>query len=257
MTDATPDLDDLLRRANPVEDARLPAPVDHAPAQLLYEHITGTPYAGAPKPSRRTFGTLMAAVAALGLVGGGVAYAGLRPSKVRAHLSVACYAQDSLDGRVATVTATADGPVAACANAWALGGVGTGPVPLLAACVAPSGVASVFPSAAGANVCAQLGLAPLPAAAGGAPTTAAPGALTTSDTVDLLIQVRNGIISSLQGQCLDASTATLTVQHILQAARLPWSVKVPNPFPPDHPCASPAFDEQNDEVLLIGIPRQG
>jgi hypothetical protein len=256
MTDLTPDLDDLLRRANPVDEARLPLPVDSAPAQLLYEKITGTPYAGPTRASRRWRGGLMAAVAALGLVGGGVAFAALRPSKVSAHLSVACYGQDTLAGRVASVTATADGPVAACANAWAAGEVGPGPVPLLAACVAPGGIASVFPTAAAANVCAQLGLAQLPASAGGAATTA-PSASTTTDTVDVLIQVRNGIVSSLQGHCLDAPTAKLTVQHILQGARLPWSVKVPTPFPPDHPCASPAFDEQDHQVLLIGIPRQG
>jgi hypothetical protein len=256
VTDQTPDLDDLLHRANPVEETRLPLPVDHPPAQVLYEKITGTPYAGPAKPSRRRLGTLMAAIAALAVVDGGAAYAGLRPSKVSAHLSVVCYSQDRLDARAASVTATAGGPIAACAAAWAAGNIGQGPVPLLAACVAPTGIASVFPTAPGANVCAQLGLAPLPATAVGVATTTSSAASTT-DTVDVLLQARDAIVNSLLGQCLDAPSAKAIVADILRRSGLPWTIVVPNPFPPDHPCASPAFDETGRRVLLIGIPRQG
>ena len=254
MTDPSDRLDELLRRANPVDEARLPPPVDHPGAQLLYEKITGTPYAGPAKPSRRRLGTLMAAVAALALIGGGVAVAGLTPGHVTNHLSVECYAQDTLSGPATSATASAPGR-SSCANAWAAGHVGRGPLPLLVACIAPTGIAAVFPTSPGANVCAQLHLNPLPAAAGSTSASTAPP--TTSNSVALFLQVRAGIVASLANACLDAPTATLTVRAIVTNAGLPWTVTVPTPFPTDRPCASPSFDETHRRVLLIGIPRHG
>jgi hypothetical protein len=252
VTDPSEHLDDLLRRANPVDETRLPLPVDHPPAQMLYEKITGTPYAGAGKPPRRRLGTFMAAIAALVAVGGGAAYAGLRPSRVTTHLSVLCYGQDRLDAPVADVTASAGGPIAACSAAWAAGHVGHGPTPLLAACVAPTGIAAVFPSAPGANVCEQLGLSTLPVA-GGAATTLRPP--TTEATV--FFQVRDAIVQSLLNECLDQAAATATIEKILSRSGLAWTVTVPTPFPSNRPCASPAFDETRRQVILVGIPRVG
>jgi hypothetical protein len=252
VNDPTDHLDDLLRRANPVDEARLPLPVDDPQAQLLYEKITGTPYAGRPKRSARRFGTFMAAIAALAAIGGSVAYASLRPGHVTAHLSVECYGQDSLDSPAVSVSAGPGGPIVACADAWAAGHVGRGPVPLLAACVAPTGIAAVFPTAPGANVCAQLNLTPLATAS----ASTAPRALTTTATVDLFLQVRAAVVAGLSVACLDGATAMVTVKKIVADAGLEWSVTEPTPFPADRPCASPAFDEARREIILVGIPRR-
>jgi len=255
VSDPTDRLDDLLSRANPVDEARLPPPVDHPGAQLLYEQITGTPYAGGPRRSRRRFGTLIAAIAALAVAGGGVAFAGLTPGHVTNHLSVECYAEDSLSGPAVSATASAAGPIVSCASAWAAGHVGRGPVPLLVACVAPTGIAAVFPSAPGAEVCAQLHLTPL--AAPNAPVSASTSSPAATTSLALFDQVRAGIVASLLNSCLDAPAASATVRAILTNAGLPWTVAVPTPFPPDRPCASPAFDETRRQVLLVGIPLSG
>jgi hypothetical protein len=254
MTDPAPDLDELLRRANPVDETRLPLPVDDLRAQLLYEKITGTPYAGGKRSSRRRFGTFMAAIAALVVLGSGAAYAGLRAGHVSTHLTVECYGQDRLDSPGVVVSATVGGPIAACAGAWEAGSVGRGPVPLLAACVAPGGVAAVFPTAPGADVCAQLGLTPV--AVGGAATKSLAATSTTSPD-DLFVEVRTGIVQSMSNSCLDSPTAKAIVQAILKEAGLAWTVTGPAAFPPDRPCASPAFDEQHQQVILVGIPRNG
>ena len=139
-----------------------------------------------------------------------------------------------------------------CSAAWAAGHVGRGPTPLLAACVAPTGVAAVFPSAPGANVCEQLGLSILPIA-GGAATI--PGPATTEPAV--FLQVRDAIVQSLLNACLDQATAAATVEKILSRSGLAWTVTVPTPFPSNRPCASPAFDESRRQVILVGIPRVG
>jgi len=253
MTEPPDDhLDELLRRANPVDEARLPLPAEHSGAQLLYEQITGTPYGGA-KPRRRGFGSVLAAIAALALLGGGVAVASRVSSHPSHRLDVLCYGQARLDTPATSVDAGPDGPVAACAGAWAAGQVGHGPVPLLVACVTTTGVVAVFPSAPGAEVCRQLGLGALHVS--GTPTTLPPG--TSPPTTDVVVEMHDAVIQSLSSACLTSTQAQATVESILTKAKLSWTVTVPSPFPPGRPCASPAFDEGRDQVILVGIPPAG
>jgi len=246
-------LDELLRRANPVEETRLALPAEHAGAQLLYEKITGTPYGG-QGVRRRRLGGLMAAIAALAALGGGAAYASLGPHHATERLVVLCYSQARLGTRAAAVSAGVDGPVASCAGAWAAGEVGSGPVPLLVACVATTGVAAVFPSAPGADVCRQLGLAALPAS-GPTPNETPPTA--GPPTTDPLVAMRQAVTQSLGSGCFGSTAAKSTVEQILANIGLHWTVVVPEPFPASRPCASPAFDEIRQQVVLVGIPPTG
>jgi hypothetical protein len=249
VTDADDRLDELIRRANPVAEERVALPADEPAAQFVYEQITGTPYGGR-RPRRPRLPWVIAALVALTGLGGGVAYATLTPGHVTRRVFVLCYGEDGLHTPAVGVLSADNGPIAACAGAWETGQVGHGPVPLLAACVAPSGTAAVFPSAPGTDICAQLGLARL--GSGSAPGTSAPTSTTLAS--GNFIEARDAIIASLREACLDSSAATATVRQILDSAGVHWTVAVPTPFAPDRPCASPAFDEDNDRVLLIGIP---
>lgn len=255
-------LEDLLRKANPVFDEELPLPAESPAAQHLYERISGTPYAGRPSrrggsAGRRRIIPVIAALVTAGGLGGVASYA-FTNQTVSRHFAVSCYSSPSLDAEAVAVDARAEGPIATCAQAWSEGHVGSGPVPLLAACVTPQGVAAVFPSAPGADVCAQLGLPALPAGADtlpkGTSTTAPPTTLTAEG---MPATVRDAIIGDLRGTCMTATQAQITITALLAKAKVTWKVSVPSPFPVGHPCASPGFDETDRLVILTGIPSTG
>jgi hypothetical protein len=255
MTESEDALDNLLRAANPVAEDRLPLPSESPGAQLLYEKITGTPYAGGPSAHRvrrrRWVGPGIAAL--LALAGGGVEAAHALATHYTTHLAVSCFATPSLTGHALAVSAESSGPVATCSQAWAGGKIGTGPVPLLVACLTPQGVAAVFPSALGADVCGQLGLPALPA--GASNLTTAPSTVATSVNANALPpEVRDAVINELSTTCITASQAELYVKQLFARSNVAWQVSVPTAFPADHPCASPGFDESSHQVVLTGIP---
>lgn len=255
MTDPERDIDSLLQAANPVSEEQLPMPSDSPAAQLLYEQITGTPYAGSSRRSsrRRWLGPGLATLVAVTGIGTVAAYS--LANHLTSHLTVACYAKPDLEGHALAVNADSDGPVAACSRAWADGRFGTGTVPQLVACLAPEGVASVFPSAPGADVCGQLGLPALPAGAATldtTPTTAAPP--TTANPESLTVALRDAVVADLQASCLTDSQAELTIDKLFAKAEIKWTVITPTPFPPGRPCASPGFDEAKHQVVITGIP---
>jgi hypothetical protein len=258
MSEHDADLDQLLEASNPVREEEFPLPADSPSAQFLYEKITGIPYAGTTSRRLRRpwFGPGLAAfLAILGLgVGGAYAYATIT-QHVTEKLAVTCYAGANLQTEAVQVIADSAGPVSTCAKAWAAGHVGVGPPPLLVACVTPQGVAAVFASAPGADVCGQLGLPPLPAGANNlhSPASTVP----TSTTVavgTLLPSLRDTIITEMQTRCLTAADANATVTGLLAKAGVHWAVVVPAPFPAGHPCASPGFDEAKSRGILTGIP---
>jgi hypothetical protein len=259
MTEPEPILDLLVTDINPVDQADLELPVESQRAQDLYARITGTPYAGKPpRKNRRPWMT--AGIAALLLllgIGAERAYAGFSSNHVAEHLAVLCYSQPYLNSKAAAVNATLDGPIASCAEAWAAGQVGTGKTPLLAACVTHQGVTAVFPSAPGADVCAQNGLEALPAGATSlaAATTTVPAAV-ANPPGSLTPQLRDAIVAQLQEHCQSADQAKIAITDLLANGGLHWSV-VEGPFSPARPCASPAFDEQDHKLYLVGIPPLG
>lgn len=256
MTDSDRELDDLLRAANPVDEGGLLMPSESPSAQLLYEKITGTPYSGRPRPARRNW--MGRGLAALIAVAGGSAVAAYAiSSHVTTHLAVTCYAAPALQSHRLVVQAEAAGPVATCSRAWADGRLGTGPVPLLVACATPQGVAAVLPSAPGADVCGQLGLAALPAGAASLSSTTPPTAaltLPTNAAGTLPLAVRDAIIDNLGSTCASSAQAELAITKLLAKANVNWTVFTPTPFPAGRPCASPGFEEDAKRVVLTGIP---
>jgi hypothetical protein len=252
MSHTDRELDDLLGAANPIDEGRLPMPSESPSAQLLYEKITGTPYGGSVRRARRRW-TGPGLAALLAVAGGGAVAAYAISSHVTTHLAVTCYVAPTLQSHRLVVQAEPAGPVATCASAWADGRVGTGPVPLLVACATAQGVAAVFPSALGADVCGQLGLPAMPAGAASlsstTPPTAPPDAAGT-----LPAAVRDAIVDDLRSTCASSAQAELAITKLLAKANVKWTVVTPTPFLAGRPCASPGFDEVGKRVQLTGIP---
>jgi hypothetical protein len=240
------DSDELLRSANPVDEAMLSAPSESASAQRLFEKITGISYqpAGLP-PHRHRWRAYVTSMVAAVAIGGGVAYAVTyrQPTK---RLNVGCYAQASRQGRIVAVPSHGNDPVAACRNAWTAGQIGPGgPPPSLVACILPSGQAGVFPAAAADDdVCGRLGLAPV-----GGPSPLG------STSVPAVFAMRDRVVAALQRSCLSGQQAVDLVESELRRAGLSgWTVTTTTPFTPGRPCASPGFDEPGQRVLIVPIP---
>jgi hypothetical protein len=256
VSDTDHELDNLLRAANPVDEGRLPMPSESPAAQLLYEKITGTPYSGTARRARkRWLGPGLAALIAVAAGGGIAAYA--ISSHVSTHLTVTCYAAPSLDSHALAVRVEAAGAVATCSRAWAAGRVGTGPTPLLVACGTPQGAAAVLPSAPGGDICGQLGLPALAAGAASLTSTTpatAPPSTTAAAAGTIPAAISDAIIVDLRSACVSSADAELAITKLLAKAGVAWTVVTPTPFPAGRPCASPAFDEADKQVVLTGVP---
>jgi len=152
-----------LRAANPV-------PADQVtrlrPDPVLFRRITSEEPAGAtghgPAPSRRRAKRLVPALLLTSLIGGATAYGVLRGGVTKPE-RVACYERADLTANIEVAAVSSGGPVAACAELWRRGAFDSGTdVPALVECVLDSGVAGVFPTAPGEDVCARLSLPPVP-----------------------------------------------------------------------------------------------
>lgn len=256
MSKREEDILELLREANPVDEHRLPLPVDSPHAQHMYEMITGAPYgAGAvsPRPGRRRRHRIgIVGIAAFAALSSGVAYAIARQG-VTKHAYVSCYSEDSLTAHQTLVAAGSGGPVATCAAAWLAGTVGSGPVPNLVACVASTGIAAIFPASPGSDVCGDLGLSPMQSAA--PPPTEATTTTVGPATAKKVSDLVDAVDTDLRASCLNAEQATASVRHQVSKVGLDWKVVILAPFSADHPCASPGFDEPGQRVTLVGRPR--
>jgi hypothetical protein len=172
------------------------------------------------------------------------------------RLEVLCYAGPSLHSREVPVQVDLDSFVASCAQAWSAGKVGPGTVPLLVACETPQQAVAVFPSAPGADVCSELGLTVLPPGLTNLPaeatTTTSPPA-TTVPKGTLPPGLQAAIVGQMRSQCMSATVAKATLTALLANARVPWAVVV-GAFPPGRQCASPAFDEAGQRLILVGVP---
>lgn len=262
--DDTPDMAELFATLNPVAETDLPQASDSLSAQALFQYLTGEPLQpdraratgtrpDRTGPGRRWLVGAIAAVLAMAGLGFGGAYAGLFTNSITQHLNVICYSAPSLQSPETVIAAIPQGPVASCAQAWTQGQVGSGPVPLLVACVTHEGVAAVFPSPPGASVCEQLDLPALPAGATNVNVTTTVPPPTTLPSGSMPAAMRNAIVSQLQQTCLSAALAKDSLIRLLSNAGVHWSVTV-RPFPPGRPCASPGFNEQDRVIVIVGIP---
>jgi len=256
MIDLTDPLD-RLRAANPV---LLTDPALAPPDPLLLHRITTGAVGLRPHPPRRRRGRLVPALAATSLLGGAAAYALLR-GEVTQPQNVACYESADLRADTAVVSVYEEGAVAACAELWRRGVIGAGrEVPPLVACVLGSGVAGVFPTTPGQDVCSGLDLPPV------APTTVpppiGPGA-TSSDPNARVLAFRDAVSAQfVDSPCMDPADGNAIVRRELDRAGLTdWTIRVGRGvsgegFSAQRPCASLLLLAEDKEVVLVASPRR-
>lgn len=164
------------------------------------------------------------------------------------HLTVGCYGATSLQARTVVVAAGPGSPVASCRQVWRRGDFGSRSVPHLEACVLPSGAIGVFPGPA--QTCKQLRLQPL---------SPAPRSTTTPrSTGAFAVKLKNALVTAFLANSCETSTSAITTvkRTIRRLGGQGWTVEVSGAFSRQRPCASLAFDEPHQRVLLVPMPRQ-
>lgn len=250
---------DRLRAVNPVV---LTDPTLSPPDPILFRRITsGT--GDLPRLSRRRRRSrwVVPVLVTSSLLGGAAAYAFLQ-GRVSKPEKVACYESADLEANTEVASVDERGPIAACADLWRRGAFGpTREVPDLAECVLGSGVAAVFPTTPGHDVCRAL---ELPSVAPSISTTSVPGALPRpeSDDAARVRAFRDAVAAPfLEATCLEPPVATSIVRRELDRAGLrDWTIRAGegptgDGFTAQRPCASLSLRPEDKEVVLVPAPR--
>ncbi|MDQ3897133.1 MAG: hypothetical protein M3326_07800, partial [Actinomycetota bacterium] len=176
------------------------------------------------------------------------AYGALRDGVPKPE-TTACYETADVEARAEVVGVGRDGPVAACADLWRRGVLGSGgDVPPLTECVLDTGVAGVFPASPGGDVCTRLVV----------PSTAPPPASTTVPTADVngrFLAFRDAVLARfVDVSCVEPQAAAETVRRELDRAGLrDWTIRA-GQFTAERPCASLAFRPEDREIVLVAAP---
>ncbi|HEV2758897.1 MAG TPA: hypothetical protein VGV86_04945 [Acidimicrobiales bacterium] len=253
---------DRLRAVNPVllTDVTL-----SPPDPVLFRRITSAGAVGVrgdlrqPDRRRRRARRMAPVLVLSSLLGGAVAY-GLLRGEVTKPENVACYESADLDAKTAVVSVDEEGPLAACAELWRRGALGTaGQVPDLVECVLGSGVAGVFPTMPGQDVCRTLELSSVTT------TTGVPGTAPQPppDPGAGLRAFRDAVAGPfLDSPCLEAPLAASIVRRELDRAGLTdWTIRggdglSGDGFTAQRPCATISLRPENKEVVLVPTPRR-
>jgi hypothetical protein len=144
---------DLLRDANPVDEASIPATVDHQPAQRTLATIRDR------QPARSRPRRLVWAIAAILIALLLAAAAIVVTRKASNTVGITCYAEPSRNADRAGVAPSWPTAIETCAQAWRDGRIGRPPQepPALVGCVFENDVVGVFPSD-DPGLCDRLGL---------------------------------------------------------------------------------------------------
>ena len=251
---------DRLRAANPVPGvATLPGPDPVLFARIISGETTAKRLL---PPSPRRVRRLVPALVVVSLLGG-LAYALLRGDVTKPQ-NVACFERADPEARAEVTGVDERGPVAACADLWQRGVFGAGrEVPPLTVCLLDSGVAGVFPSTPGVDVCAVLNLGAVPSTA--SPTTTqgpGPGPPPTALDVNArFLAFRDAVLPVfLEARCMEPRAGAALVRRELVAAGLAdWTVTggegvAAEGYSPQRPCASLSFHPERREIVLVPVP---
>ncbi len=249
----------MIPRSDPLERLRAanPFPASAAtlvrPDPVLFRQIvTGEPLgtvAAPPRGRRRRARRLVPAVVLTTMLGGAVAYGLLRDEVSKPH-TVACYERADLEANTVVVSVREGGAAAACADMWRRGLLGSGgTVPALAECVLESGVAGVFPTTTGQDVCTTLTLSPVPSTE---PPPPSPG---QGDVNTRFLAFRDAVLPQfLDTPCVEPAAGAAMVRRELDRAGLgDWTVRSDG-FSPARPCATLSFLPESRAVVLVPAP---
>ena len=249
---------DRLRGANPVPSPR--ATVGPPDPVLFHRIVSGATTTGRG-PVRRRRQRLVPVLVVSSLLAAGTAYALRRGTPSKPH-NVACYEAADLDARTEVVRVDHRGPVEACADLWRRGALGPGgPPPVLVQCLLESGVAGVFPSPGGIDVCPGLTIpSVVPAPAESAPAVPSPP-LTPAPVPDgrvnaRFLAFRDAVLTQfLASACVEPGAGVALVRRELDAVGLTdWVVERGEGFSTDRPCATLFFRPELREVVLVPAP---
>jgi hypothetical protein len=160
------------------------------------------------------------------------------------HLTIGCYGAANLQAHT-VVVANEGSPVVACRIIWRRGDFGARVVPQLEACVLPSGAIGVFPGPP--TTCRRLKLEPL-----------APVRVQPRSSAGAAVRLKKVLVNDfLAHRCENRASALATVKSTIRSVGAgAWTVQVNGSFSSKRPCASLAFDEPHERVLLVPTPRQ-
>jgi hypothetical protein len=235
----------ILEDLNPVDREEVRGVARSSEARATLESILEQPATrstrGRSRPHRRPRRLVAAAAIVLAAAMAGTAWALTRGAPQ--PITIGCYAAQHTTARTIVLPAGSGSAVATCRKAWQAGDFGAKQTPQLHACVLPSGGVAVFP---GAQPCAHLKLRPLgfgPPSGGktnrGSPT-----------------RLKNDLVRAyLHSRCLSRSRGLRLARSEIRRLDLrDWRAQVTTPFTSERSCASYAFDEQRDLVLIVPMP---
>jgi hypothetical protein len=236
------DRDDPFERLRAADPARRAVPMPALDRERIFRQVVTS---GRPDPLRVSQRRrMLALVGAVFLMA--AAYVVFRP--VTEPLTVACYGAADLDADIVVVEArTVDDLVESCRPLWRADGefgaqLDGGPPPDLQACVLDTGAVGVFPTAAGSQVCDDLGLA-LPAS-------------DSPEQNQAVIELRDELVDAFLAECLGVEEARVRVEEALVRRGLDdWQVIVTQAFTEERPCPSLAFDVPAQTVELVPVSR--
>ena len=224
---------ELFKALNPYRDE----PGSNSPDEGLLSRIKTEPRNVAPlRHSKRRVWIVGGALAVTVLAT--AAFAVLHTSPATEPTTIACAATDDPQGDVVGVAGASD-PVAACAELWSDGTLGTGPVPPLAGCVNDNGAVVVLPGGA-SSVCSQAGLDLLDLDAD------------NGENLDVLA-VEEHLIDTFLNDCYGQDDALAEVRRILdEAGFVDWTVTLAEDFPDGLNCAGISVDSSEHRVTVAG-----
>jgi hypothetical protein len=163
----------------------------------------------------------------------------LRYSPASEPTRIACAATDDPDGDVVCLPGAVD-PVAACAELWTDGTLGSGATPPLAACVNDAGAVVVLPGESSA-VCTRAGFDLLDLDAD------------TSDAAGVLA-LEERLIDTFLNDCYGQDDALAEVRRILDDEGFADSaVTLAEDFPDGLDCAGISVDASEQNVIVAGV----
>jgi hypothetical protein len=250
----------ILQLANPITAEELPETLTATKLDERHRSIVEAPPAPLPlalrrlprrPPYRRRRLAAAALVVAMTTVGWAIYQATREPTKPS---TIVCYAAADLGSRTQVVVNDGRPPTDICADLWRRGVFGETSVPPLVACVIPSGVVGVVPSA-GPDTCTAMGassLAPSPTTTSDPSTTGS----TPSTTLDPAT-LTEALSAQFRGLCYAEDQARELVERELAARGLgDWTVVSQGTFTAERPCATLAVGEGTVRLIPAPPPRR-
>ena len=225
---------DTLRALADHRRQRIGSPPADAVVDRIVHANPPTPVRARPRRHR-----LIAIAVGIAVVGAGTTavWALTRTQRAPNPTAIACHRTADLASSQVAISSDGSDPVTQCAKAWL---PEWGPPPPLIACVAPTGIAVVFPG--DETTCTRLGLTPLD-------TT-----LTADDRT--LITFQDDLTTELGNRgCIPSSQVLQLVETRLTAAGLTeWTATIAKPNTPDQPCGSVDIDPAAKTITILPLP---